>query len=176
MIKPKASAARPITIATPRRPSSCERRDPLPEPVARGLLAGQLSSLLRRELAIRKQDRQQHLVGDDHHRDTERSGERELAHHLDIDERDDHEPERIASSAIAPGTNSFRNECVDAVTPSAPCSVSSFHAFVIWTACEPRSRRSGTGPGSTSGRAQGGRRQQAEQPDHGHAAQISAST
>ena len=45
-------------------------------------------------------------------------------------------PSAFASSAIAPGMKSFWNECVDAVTPSAPCSVSSFHAFVICTACE----------------------------------------
>ena len=45
-------------------------------------------------------------------------------------------PSAFASSAIAPGMNSFWNECVEAVTPSAPCSVSSFHAFVICTACD----------------------------------------
>ena len=45
-------------------------------------------------------------------------------------------PNALASSAVAPGMNSFSNECVEAVTPSAPCSVSSFQAFVICTACE----------------------------------------
>ena len=45
-------------------------------------------------------------------------------------------PSAFASSAIAPGMNSFWNECVEAVMPSAPCSVSSRHAFVICTACD----------------------------------------
>ena len=45
-------------------------------------------------------------------------------------------PSALASSAIAPGMKSFWNECVDAVMPSAPCSVSSFQALVICTACE----------------------------------------
>ena len=45
-------------------------------------------------------------------------------------------PSALASSAIAPGMNSFSNECSDAVMPLAPCSVSSFQALVICTACE----------------------------------------
>ncbi len=45
-------------------------------------------------------------------------------------------PSAFASSAIAPGMNSFWNECVEAVMPSTPCSISSFQAFVICTACD----------------------------------------
>ncbi len=45
-------------------------------------------------------------------------------------------PSAFASSAMAPGMNSFWNECVEAVMPSAPCSVSSLQAFVICTACD----------------------------------------
>ncbi len=43
-------------------------------------------------------------------------------------------PKALASSAVAPGMNRFWNDRVEAVTPSAPWSVSSFHALVICTA------------------------------------------
>ncbi len=45
-------------------------------------------------------------------------------------------PSALASKAVAPGMNSRMKQLRDAVTPSAPCKVSSFQALVIWTACE----------------------------------------
>ncbi|MNO71290.1 hypothetical protein D3C76_622010 [compost metagenome] len=84
--------------ATGRKPT-----DALPKAAAEGFLATQFLGIGRRQAHERQQDRQQHLVGDDHHRNAEGGGDRQLSDHLDIHQCNHHKAQGIGQQCHGAG-------------------------------------------------------------------------
>ena len=82
-----------------------EHLDAAPQPLATRLSTGdpQLFDFRRLQVQIGEQDGEQHLVGDDHDRDAQAGGDRQLTHHGDGDVDHDHEADGIGQQCHGTG-------------------------------------------------------------------------